>query len=80
MYDVDKNNLWCILSKKAIGTETKKIEFLMSTNTGKVNIYSVKIQDINCEFSFEVELNHLEKEVLLELSKNTENYKIHIFI
>ena len=80
MYDVDKNNLWCILSKKAIGTETKKIEFLMSTNTGKVNIYSVKIQDINCEFSFEAELNHLEKEVLLELSKNTENYKIHIFI
>ena len=80
MYDVDKNNLWCILSKKAIGTETKKIEFLMSTNTGKVNIYSVKIQDINCEFSFEAELNHLEKEVLLELSKNTENYKMHIFI
>ena len=80
MYDVDKNNLWCILSKKAIGTETKKIEFLMSTNTGKVNIYSVKIQDINCEFSFEAELNHLEKELLLELSKNTENYKIHIFI
>ena len=80
MYDVDKNNLWCILSKKAIGTETKKIEFLMSTNTGKVNIYSVKIQDTNCEFSFEAELNHLEKEVLLELSKNTENYKIHIFI
>ena len=80
MYDVDKNNLWCILSKKAIGTETKKIEFLMSTNTGKVNIYSVKIQDINCQFSFEAELNHLEKEVLLELSKNTENYKIHIFI
>ena len=80
MYDVDKNNLWCILSKKAIGTETKKIEFSMSTNTGKVNIYSVKIQDINCEFSFEAELNHLEKEVLLELSKNTENYKIHIFI
>ena len=80
MYDVDKNNLWCILSKKAIGTETKKIEFLMSTNTGKVNIYSVKIQDINCEFSFEAELNHLEKEVLLELSKNSENYKIHIFI
>ena len=80
MYDVDKNNLWCILSKKAIGTETKKIEFLMSTNTRKIKMYSVKIQDINCEFSFEAELTHLEKEVLLELSKNTENYKIHMLI
>ena len=39
----------------------------MSTNTRKIKIYSVKIQDINCEFSFETKLNHLEKEVLLEL-------------
>ena len=40
----------------------------MSTNTRKIKIYSVKIQDINYEFIFETELNHLEKEVLLELS------------
>ena len=39
----------------------------MSTNTKKIKIYSVKIQDIKCEFGFETELNHLEKEVLLEL-------------
>ena len=52
----------------------------MSTNTRKIKMYSVKIQDINCEFSFEAELTHLEKEVLLELSKNTENYKIHMLI
>ena len=39
----------------------------MSTNTRKIKIYSVKIQDINYELSFETELNHFEKEVLLEL-------------
>ena len=39
----------------------------MSTDTRKIEIYSVKIQDISCEFSFETELNHLEKVVLLEL-------------
>ena len=30
-------------------------------------MYSVKIQDINCEFNFETELSHLEKKVLFEL-------------
>ena len=39
----------------------------MSRNTRKIKIYSVKIQDNNCEFGCETELNHLEKEVLLEL-------------
>ena len=39
----------------------------MSTNTRKIKIYSVKIQDVNCKFSFETELNRLEKKVLLEL-------------
>ena len=56
-----------ILTKKPIRTETKKIETLMSINTRKIKIYSVKIQDINCEFGFETKLNHLEKDVLLEL-------------
>ena len=39
----------------------------MKTNTRKIEIYSVKIQDISCEFNFETELNHLEKVALLEL-------------
>ena len=49
----------------------------MDTNTRKIKIYSVKIQDIICEFGFETELNHLEKEVLLELPnpKYRENTK-----
>ena len=51
-------------NKKPIRTKTNKIETLMSTNTRKIKIYSVKIQEINCEFCFETELNHLEKEVL----------------
>ena len=39
----------------------------MGTNTRKIKIYSVKIQNINCEFSFETELNYFKKELLLEL-------------
>ena len=39
----------------------------MSTNTRKIKIYSVRIQDINCELGFETEQNHLEKEFLLKL-------------
>lgn len=39
----------------------------MRTNARKINIYCVKTQDINCEFNFEKEINHLEKDVLLEL-------------
>ena len=52
------------INKRPIRTETKKIKTLMSTNTRKIKIYSVKIQDINCEFCFKTELNHLEKGVL----------------
>ena len=55
--------------KKPIRTETKKIELLFSANTRKIKIYSVRIQDISYEFSFETELYYLEKEVLLELPK-----------
>ena len=57
------------INKKPFRTETKKIETLISTNTRNIKIYSVKVQDITCEFSFKTELNHLEKEVLLELLK-----------
>ena len=65
------------ISKNPMQTTTKKIETLMDTNTRKIKIYSVKIQDIICEFGFETELNHLEKEVLLELPnpKYRENTK-----
>ena len=49
----------------------------MGTNTRKIKTYSVKFQDINCEFSFETELNHLEKEMLLELP-NPKNHKMHM--
>ena len=63
-------------------TETKKTETLMSTNTRKIKIYSVKILDINCEFGFETELNHLQKEVLLELPnpkyRELQNTYIHL--
>ena len=62
--------------------KTKETETLMSTNTRKIKIYSVKILDINCEFGFETELNHLQKEVLLELPnpkyRELQNTYIHL--
>ena len=54
----------------------------MSTNTRKIKTYSIKIQDISCEFSFKTELNHLENEVLLELSnpkyRELQNTYVHL--
>ena len=56
-----------ILIKKQSKLKQKKNETLMSINSRKIKIYSEKIQDISCEFVLETELNHLEKEKLLEL-------------
>ena len=50
-----------IAKKKNNQIKTKKIKTLRSTNTRKIKIYFVKIQDISCKFGFEAELNHLEK-------------------
>ena len=70
------------INKKPVQTETKKIETLMSINRRKIKIYSVKIQDINCEFGFETKLNHLVKEVLLELPnpkyRELQNTSVHL--
>ena len=55
------------INKIPIQFKTKKIEILTSAITRKIKIYSVRIQDISCEFGFETQLNHFEKEVLLEL-------------
>ena len=55
---------------------------MSTTNTRKIKIYSVKIQDINCEFGFETELNHLDKELLLELPnpkyRQLQNTYVHL--
>ena len=45
-------------------------------------MYSVKIQDISCEFYFEMELSHLEKKVLFELPnpkyRELQNTYVHL--
>ena len=48
-----------------IRKEIKTIETLTNLTTKKLKIYSVKIQDVNEKFSFNTELNKLEREVLL---------------
>ena len=59
--------------------EIKTIETLTNLATKKLKIYSIKIQDVNEKYSFNTELNKLEREVWLTLpnmkySKILKNY------
>ena len=45
----------------------KQIVALISSSMKNIPVYSVKIKDINNEFSFKTEINKLEKSVLLEM-------------
>ena len=60
------------VNKKPIRKETKRIETLMDSVVKKSEIYHFEIGDINQEFKIGIEINKLEKEVLLELP--TPNY------
>ena len=55
------------INKKPIRRETKRIETLMHSVVKKSEIYHFEIGDINQEFKIGIEINKLEKEVLLEL-------------
>ena len=55
------------INKKPIRRETKRIETQMHSVVKKAEIYQFKIGDINQEFKIGIEINKLEKEVLLEL-------------
>ena len=50
-----------------VRNETKTIETLTNFSTRKIKVYQVKIQDTTSEFTFETELNKLEREVLIKL-------------
>ena len=55
------------INKKPICRETKRVETLMHSVVKKTEIYQFEIGDINQEFKIGIEINKLEKEVLLEL-------------
>ena len=55
------------VNKKSIRSETKRIETLMHSVVKKTEIFQFEIGDINQEFKIGIEINKLEKEVLLEL-------------
>ena len=61
------SNLINKINKKPIRRETKRIETLMHSVVKKSEIYHFEIGDINQEFKIGIEINKLEKEVLLEL-------------
>ena len=56
-----------MLKIKPFRSEYKTIETLTSQTTRRIQIYKVNIDDIRNTFTFETELNRLEREVLLTL-------------
>ena len=54
-----------LLKINPIRKEYKTIATLTNATTKKLEIYSVKIQDLKTEFRFTTELNTLDREVLL---------------
>ena len=61
------SNLINKINKKPIRRESKRIETLMHSVIKKTEINQLKIGDINQEFKISIEINKLEKEVILEL-------------
>ena len=55
------------INEKSIRRESKRIETLMHSVVKKTEIYQFEIRDIKQEFKIGIEINKLEKEVLLEL-------------
>ena len=55
------------INKKPIRRETKRVETLMHSVVKKTEIYQFEIGHINQEFKIDIEINKLEKEVLLKL-------------
>ena len=55
------------INKKPICRQSKRIETLMHSLVKKTELYQFKIGYINLEFKIGIEINKLEKEVLLEL-------------
>ena len=44
---------------------SEKIEMMLYTATSKINIYDVKIENLQSDFEFKTELNAVDKDVLL---------------
>ena len=55
------------INKKPIRRESQRIETLMHSVVKKTEIYQLEMGDTNLEFKIGIEINKLEKEVLLEL-------------
>ena len=64
------------INKKPVRTETRTIQTLMNTSSKKIPIYSVQISETKHQFSFQTELDKLEKSVLVELP-NPKYLKMH---
>ena len=64
------------LSKQPVRRKSKKIEMMLYTATSKINIYEVKIENLQSDFEFKTELNAKDKDMLLKVpAVKNPNYK-----
>ena len=53
------------LSKQPVRREPKKIEMMLYTATSKINIYDIKIENLQNDFQLKTELNAVDKVMML---------------
>ena len=68
-----------VLKINPIRKEHKTIETLTNSTTKKLKIYNLKVENLDENFSFQTELNKLEREVLITLPNPKYNEMIETY-
>ena len=68
-----------LLKINPVRKEYKTIETLTNTTTEKLKIYDLKVENLDKNFSFQTELNKLEREVLITLPNSKYNKMIETY-
>ena len=68
-----------VKGRSHLDTECKTIETLTNSTTKKLKIYNLKVENLDENFSFQTELNKLEREVLITLPNPKYNEMIETY-
>ena len=68
-----------LLKINPVRKEYKTIETLTNSTTKKLKIYNLKVENLDENFSFQTELNKLEREVLITLPNSKYNKMIETY-
>ena len=67
-----------LLKIRPVRKEYKPVETLTNSTTKKLKIYNLKVENLDENFSFQTELNKLEREVLITLPNSKYNKMINL--